>query len=99
MSSSDPNHNVASSDRRSATREQSLGPVRLVVEACSLEGILENKSSNGMFVILDEALNLEVKVGSGRNAKVAQARLTRVAALPGQRSGWGLEIISESSVA
>lgn len=99
MTSHDSSPNVASSDRRSGSREASLGPVRIIVEAESLVGSLENTSQQGMFVVLDNPLQVEVAVGTGEDERCLSARLTRVAALPGQRSGWGLELISDSSVA
>jgi hypothetical protein len=50
-----------------------------------------------MFVILDDALKVEVVSADGGTEERVLASLTRVAALPGQRSGWGLELIDENA--
>ena len=62
-------------------------------------GTVENTSTEGMFVVLEDPLHVEVAVGAGNDEKRSSARLTRVATLPGQRSGWGLELIGDSSAA
>ncbi len=97
MTYSDSNPDVASSDRRSSSRESSPGPVRITIDAQSLSAKLENRSAQGMFVILDDALKVEVVSADGGTEERVLASLTRVAALPGQRSGWGLELIDENA--
>ncbi len=97
MSDHDSKPNVASSDRRSSSRESAPGSVQIKIESTSLTATLENRSDEGMLVLVDGSLEVQVTLGEGGSEEHALARLTRVAALPGQRSGWGLELIDDSS--
>ena len=99
MTSPDPQSHAATSERRSGSREPSPGRVQVRVPETTLTGSLENRSPQGLFLVLDEALDVQVTLEADGEVLESTARLTRVASLPGQRSGWGLAILNDDSVA
>lgn len=99
MTSPDPQSNVASSERRRGSREPSPGRVQVRVPEVTLSGAIENRSPQGLFLVLDEALDVQVELEADGKVQESTARLIRVASLPGQRSGWGLAIVNDDSVA
>ncbi|QDV06314.1 hypothetical protein Poly30_18230 [Planctomycetes bacterium Poly30] len=99
MSFHDPEADVAAAERRSQTRNDSEQRGRISLQAGDVDVRVENESPAGLFVVLDEALEVDVRWQTDEGERRSRARLKRVTTLPGQQSGWGLELIGQERCA
>jgi hypothetical protein len=95
MTHADPNDQLAQDERRHDERRPGTDQVSLRVGDLVVTGRLENLSEGGVFVVLDESLSVEVELGATRGVPPRMARLVRCQALPGGKSGWGLQFENE----
>lgn len=94
MSSHHSESDLAAMDRRSDERRASQARALVTVEGKQIEALIENESGEGLFVVIEGALEMDVEWTTESGPRAARARLRRVTTLPGQRSGWGLELLA-----
>ena len=91
MSNSDPSERLAQDERRGQTRQAKADFVRIKITTAELSGQVENLSDGGLFVVLDESVQLEIEFSGEVGVDPRPAHLIRCHALPGGKSGWGIQ--------
>ncbi len=85
-------HRVAQDDRRSVSRRESEGAVELRLGPSRASARIENRSRDGLYLVLDSPLEIEVV----ERGEVTRAHIVRVSRLVAGRTGVGLELQGES---
>ncbi|MEM9382375.1 MAG: PilZ domain-containing protein [Planctomycetota bacterium] len=91
MTNDEPNEGLAQDERRRQTRRPVEDTVLIRTLPTTAEGHVENLSDDGLFVVLEGAVHMEVEFAAEAGVPPRRARLVRCQSLPGGRSGWGLQ--------
>jgi len=97
MTNDDPKKNLAEDERRIDTRRPGTDQAKIRLGDRDVIGHVENLSDGGLFVVLDGPLTLEIELGAELGVPLRPARLVRCQALPGGKSGWGLQFDIDGS--
>lgn len=92
MSREEPRNSIAQSDRRNDARLDAGGRAKLRIGNVELDARIENRSTGGMFLVIDESIACEIVLGEGASEEVEIGRLVRLSSLPGERSGIGISL-------
>lgn len=91
MTFDDPREQMAQDERRVDERRPGTDEARISLGDQVVTGRVENLSEGGLFIVLDTPLMIDVELGAERGVPPRPARLVRCQALPGGKSGWGLQ--------
>lgn len=100
---SEPNPNeeleggVVDEERRSSDREDTTGRAIVRVGGIAHEAIIQNRSEDGLLVVVGEAIQVELELGEGEERRTTRAYLRRLHGLPGGSYGVGLELVPEDA--
>jgi hypothetical protein len=90
-------NSLAEDDRRCQERRDDRDSVRIKLAESELTGHVQNVSEDGLFLVLDGPLVVEIESDSEVGVPARHATLVRCQSLPGGKSGWGIrfEPVSE----
>jgi hypothetical protein len=82
---------ATAADRRTDKRRNSAGKVKLIIDAATLEGEMDNVSQSGVLFFTGADLHVAVEVEEDGRQVVRKGRLVRAQRVRPEHVGWAIE--------
>ena len=82
---------ATAADRRTDKRRRSAGKVKLMIEAATLDGEMDNVSQSGVLFFTGADLRVSVEVEENGEQVVKTGRLVRAQRVRPEHVGWAIE--------
>jgi hypothetical protein len=86
-----PHSSATATDRRTDKRRRSAGKLKLLIDAATLEGELDNISTSGVLFFTGADLRVSVQLEQNGKAVVRTGRLVRAQRVRPEHVGWAIE--------
>jgi hypothetical protein len=86
-----PHTSVTAGDRRADKRRRSAGKIKLLIDAATLEGELDNISPSGVLFFTGAGLRVSVQIEEQGQPVVRTGRLVRAQRVRPDHVGWAIE--------
>lgn len=86
---------LVAEERRSSDRREVTTRAVMLLGGQAFEATVRNRSNEGLLVVIDEPIRVEIELGEGAARHTETALVRRVGTLPGGSFGIGLELVPD----